>query len=201
MKKIANWNEIKEFASFKNPVGGFVCTITGVEDVSEKEYLKVYYDITEAVTPEQEEFVGMYEKRKQERGFDHPATIVSYKDTSLSFFKAFVTALENSNEGYEWDNDETKFVGLKIGFVIGEEEYEGRDKDGAPKIKVRTYVAERRSVDTIKNGDFKVPEFKKLVQKTATTATNPFATNGSSAVATNTEATFSPVEDVDECPF
>lgn len=201
MKKITNWNEIKEFANFKNPVGGFICTIKAVEDNPEKEYLKVYYDIAEAVTPEQEEFVGMYEKRKKERDFDYPATIVSYKIQSLPFFKGFVNALENSNKGYEWDNDETKFVGLNIGFVLGEEEYEGRDKDGSPKVKVRTYVAERRSVETIKNGDFKVPEFKKLAQKTTTPATNPFATNGDSAITSTVEPAPAVEDDTDICPF
>ena len=53
---------------------------------------------------------------------------------------------------------------MQIGFVIGEEQYMGRDKNGAPKVKVRTYVAERRSVQTIKDGDFIIPEFKKLEQ-------------------------------------
>ena len=198
MKQI-DLSNVPEFTKFKNPVGGFICQIKTVEDVPEKEYLKVGYDIVEAVTDDQNEFVGMYTKRKDERGFDYPINIVSYKDVALPFFKGFVTALENSNDGYKWDNDETKMVGLKIGFVIGEEEYEGQDKNGAPKIKVRTYVAERHSVDTIKNGEFETPEFKKLAQKTAKSEPNPFATNGSAP---------SPIgepmptdEDVDECPF
>lgn len=199
MKKIDNWNEIQEFARFKNPIGGFVCQIMKVEDFAEKEYLKVYYDIAEATTSEQEEFVGMYAKRKAERDFDYPATVVSYKTQSLSFFKGFVTALEKSNENYTWDNDEQKFVGLKIGFVLGEEEYEGKDKNGAPKVKVRTYVAERHSVDTIKNGEFEVPELKKLAQKTAKSEPNPFATNGSAPSPINEPMPAD--EDEEDCPF
>ena len=144
MKKL-NLDNVQEFTKFKNPVGGFICEIKSVEDVPEKEYLRVGYDIAEALSDEQKEFVGMYEKRKKERDFDYPTTVVSYKENSLPFFKGFVTALENSNKGYEWDNDETKFVGKLIGFVIGEEEYEGKDKNGAPKVKVRTYVYARRS--------------------------------------------------------
>ena len=204
MKKINGWDDIQQYTRFKNPVGGFICEIKTVEDVPEKEYLRVGYDIAEALNDDQKQFVGMYAKRKAERDFDYPSTVVSYKEQSLPFFKGFVTALEESNKGYEWDNDETKFVGKRIGFVIGEEEYEGKDKNGAPKVKVRTYVAERRSVQTIKDGDFEVPEFKKLTQATVERSANPFANNGAT-VAKETSTSepsgdFSALED-DDCPF
>lgn len=204
MKKIDNWSDIQEFTRFKNPVGGFICEIKEVEDVPDKEYLKIYYDIAEAVTPDQQEFVGMYTKRKKEKDFDYPSTIVSYKDSSLGFFKGFVTALEKSNKGYEWDNDETKFVGKLIGFVIGEEEYEGQDKNGATKIKVRTRVTERHSVDAIREGDFTTPEFKKLEQKSVKSQPNPFANNGSQSAfePKEEEPTFAALsEEEDDCPF
>ena len=63
MKKL-NLDNVQAFTRFKNPVGGFICEIKTIEDVPDKEYLKVGYDIAEAITPEQEEFVGMYAKRK-----------------------------------------------------------------------------------------------------------------------------------------
>jgi hypothetical protein len=209
MKKI-DLENVQEFTKFKNPVGGFICEIKTVEDVPEKEYLKIGYDIAEALNNEQKEFVGMYEKRKKERDFDYPTTVVSYKENSLPFFKGFITALENSNRGYKWDNDETKFVGKLIGFVIGEEEYEGKDKNGVPKVKVRTYVAERHSVDAIKEGDFDVPEFKKLTKAPVERASNPFANNGAApeknpfddieTPSVEDDNVFSTVED-DDCPF
>lgn len=204
MKKINGWNEIQEFAQFKNPVGGFICKIVAVEDVPDKEYLKVSYDIAEALNEDQKQFVGMYAKRKAERDFDYPVTVVSYKEQSLPFFKGFVTALEKSNKGYEWDNDETKFVGKLIGFVIGEEEYEGKDKEGNPRIRVRTNVVSRHSTDAIRAGDFKMPEFKKLAQKPVDSTPNPFATNGSapakSEPAQDAFAGASELAD-DDCPF
>ena len=209
MKKI-DLKNVQEFTKFKNPVGGFICEIKTVEDVPEKEYLRIGYDIAEALNDEQKEFVGMYEKRKKERDFDYPTTVVSYKENSLPFFKGFITALENSNKGYEWDNDETKFVGKLIGFVIGEEEYEGKDKNGAPKVKVRTYVAERHSIDAIKEGDFDVPEFKKLTKASVERASNPFANNGAvpeknpfddvETSSVEDDNVFATVED-DDCPF
>lgn len=202
MKKI-NLDNVQEFTRFRNPVGGFICEIKTVEDVADREYLKVGYDIAEALSEDQKEFVGMYAKRKAERDFDYPTTVVSYKENSLPFFKGFVTALENSNKGYKWDNDENKFVGKKIGFVIGEEEYEGRDKNGMPKVKVRTYVAERHSVQAIKDGDFEVPEFKKLSQPVVDRPVNPFEQSVNS-----TPITPDPIEsggfeavDDDDCPF
>lgn len=209
MKKI-DLENVQEFTKFKNPVGGFICEIKTVEDVPEKEYLRIGYDIAEALNNEQKEFVGMYEKRKKERDFDYPTTVVSYKENSLPFFKGFITALENSNRGYKWDNDETKFVGKLIGFVIGEEEYEGKDRNGVPKVKVRTYVAERHSVDAIKEGDFDVPEFKKLTKAPVERASNPFANNGAApeknpfddieTPSAEDDNVFATVED-DDCPF
>lgn len=209
MKKL-NLDNVQEFTKFKNPVGGFICEIKSVEDVPEKEYLRIGYDIAEALNNEQKEFVGMYEKRKKERDFDYPTTVVSYKENSLPFFKGFITALENSNRGYKWDNDETKFVGKLIGFVIGEEEYEGKDKNGVPKVKVRTYVAERHSVDSIKEGDFDVPEFKRLTKAPVERASNPFANNGAApeknpfddieTPSTEDDNVFNTLDD-DDCPF
>ena len=209
MKKI-DLKNVQEFTKFKNPVGGFICEIKTVEDVPEKEYLRIGYDIAEALNDEQKEFVGMYEKRKKERDFDYPTTVVSYKENSLPFFKGFVTALENSNKGYTWDNDETQFVGKRIGFVIGEEEYEGQDKNGAPKVKVRTYVAERHSVQAIKEGDFEVPEFKKLTKAPVERTSNPFDNNGAApeknpfddieTPSAEADNVFDTLED-DDCPF
>ena len=56
MKKL-NLDNVQEFTKFKNPVGGFICEIKTVEDVPEKEYLRVGYDIAEALSDEQKEFV------------------------------------------------------------------------------------------------------------------------------------------------
>ena len=212
MKKL-DLDNVQEFTKFKNPVGGFICEIKSVENFPEKEYLKIGYDIAEAVSDDQKEFVGMYEKRKKERDFDYHKTIVIYKESNeiaLRFFKSFVTAIETSNKGYKFQYEEQTLVGKLIGFVIGEEEYEGKDKNGVPKVKVRTYVAERHSVDAIKEGDFDVPEFKKLTKAPVERASNPFANNGAApeknpfddieTPSAEDDNVFATVED-DDCPF
>ena len=54
MKKL-NLDNVQEFTRFKNPVGGFICEIKSVEDVPDKEYLRIGYDIAEALNEEQKE--------------------------------------------------------------------------------------------------------------------------------------------------
>ena len=74
-------------------------------------------------------------------------------------FKAFKTALEKSNPGYTFREDDLQDMRRKyIGVVIGMEEYIA--KDGT--VKTRPTVRQTRSVDSIRNGDFKVPELKTL---------------------------------------
>ena len=151
MKNDINWNEVPEQTDFEKVVpGGYVCKITSVEDVPEKEYLKIEYDIAEGT------FKGYYEGLYKAKAFWGGKFIKSYKETARSFFKAFFTAVEKSNNGYKWDNDETKLKGKLIGLVIGEEEYEKKDKS----IGKRLYVDKPRSVDEIRKGNFTIPEFK-----------------------------------------
>ena len=145
-----NVQEAQEFERVKP--GGYVCVITSVEDMPEKEYLKIEYDIAAG------DLKDYYRTLYNNRGFWGASTIKSYKESALPFFKGFITAVEESNTGYHWDNDESKLVGKKVGMVLGEEEYEA--KDGS--IKTRLYVSNIRSVQKITAHDFKVPALKKL---------------------------------------
>ena len=74
---------------------------------------------------------------------------------------------------------------------------------------MKTYVAEKHSVDAIKEGDFEVPEFKKLAHGIAERTPNPFADNGSTPVERNPfdnveepseSEGFAAIDD-DDCPF
>ena len=47
MKNI-NWNEVQEATDLKTlPVGAYVAGIVAAQDVPEKEYLNIYWDIAE----------------------------------------------------------------------------------------------------------------------------------------------------------
>lgn len=139
------------------PVGGYICRIERVQDVMEKEYLRIDFDIFDG------DHKGRYADLFEKKAFWGGNFIRSYNDNSLPFFKAFLTAIENSNKGFEWKNNEMDLVGKMIGLVIGYEEY--NKKDGT--VGERTYVAQVRSVDSIRKGDFKLPELKKLKQKSS----------------------------------
>ena len=82
-----------------------------------------------------------------------------YKDTALRFFKSFKTSVEMSNKGYIFnDRNVQGLVGKYLGVVLGEEEYWKNNGDTGTRL----YVAQVRSCKAIQDGDFKVPELKKL---------------------------------------
>lgn len=146
---LTNVQESEEFESVKP--GGYICTITAVSDKPEKEYLLIEYDIAHG------NLKGYYKRLYDSKGFWGGKTVKSYKESALPFFKAFITAVEESNNGYHWNNDENTLVGKKVGIVIAEEEY----KSNSGEIKKRLYAASIRSIQKIQSGDFKVPDLKK----------------------------------------
>lgn len=147
-----NWDEIQEATEFESPKpGGYIAVIKSVEDVEEKEYLKIGWDFAEGA------YRGDNQATFDRAGFWPISFIRSYKESALGFFKSFKTALENSNRGYTFDEDHLNMmVGKYIGVVLGEEGY--INKNGEHKI--RSYVAQTRSVEAIQKGDFKVPEYR-----------------------------------------
>lgn len=207
MRKI-DLSKVPEFSNFRNPVGGFIVEIKEVKDIEEKEYLAVRYDIVDCKEEADKEFIGMYTKRKKERDFDLPMTAVSYKPTALPMFKGFCTAIKESNNGYDFEQtfNEAELVGKRFGAVFGEEEYLGKDKNGADKVKKRSTIVGRRSVEAIKNGEFTIPELKKLDSKPKT-APNPFEQQTATAPteeptpAENPFATDNPFAASDDIPF
>lgn len=145
---LTNVEEAKEYVRLG--AGGYICKITKVEDFPAKEYLRIEYDVVQG------EFKDYFKDLFEAKKFWGGNFIRSYKATALSFFKSFATAVENSNPKFKFDNDETKFVGKLIGLVLGEEGYIANDGSS----KSRLYVKETRSIESIKNKEFEVPEYK-----------------------------------------
>jgi hypothetical protein len=145
---LANVEEAKEYVRLG--AGGYICKITKAEDVPDREYLRIEYDIAQG------DFKDYFKDLFEAKNFWGGKLIKSYKVTALSFFKAFITAVEKSNAKFKFDNDETKLVGKLVGLVLGEEGYIGNDGSS----KSRLYVKEVRSIDVIKNGEFEVPLYK-----------------------------------------
>lgn len=156
MNSTTNWNEVDDLKEFeKLPAGGYICGITKVEDVADRQYLRIEYDIAEG------EFKNYFRNLNESLGFWAGNFIRSYTVKAQGFFKAFLTAVEKSNHTFkviDFNNDERKLKRMYVGLVLGEEEY----LNAKGEVKTRMYVAETRSTQAIKDGDFKVPEFKKL---------------------------------------
>ena len=163
MKNI-NWNNVPDPVELPRLTpGGYVCRITVAKDVPEKEYLKLEYDIAEG------EFKGHWNELYKAKSFWGGTFFRSYKEKALSMFKGFLTAVKESNPGFVFENDEKRLEGKLVGLVLGEEEY--RKKDGSDGT--RLYVANVRSVDKIRKGDFVVPP-KKLLQEGGSMSNNGF---------------------------
>lgn len=157
MKPIDMTN-VQEAGEFSRPsAGAYICEIIAVQDVPEKEYLKVTYDIIEG------EFAGYYSEIRA----NHPdwewtgAYVKSYKPTALPMFKRFCTAVSRSNGNFVFDGgavnaDEKSLIAKKIGLLLQEEEYYGNDGNK----RTRLIVNREFSIDKI--ADQKVPEIKRL---------------------------------------
>lgn len=150
----------------KLPAGGYICKIIDVEDVpmgkdpkkpDKGDYLRVYFDIADG------EYKGYY---SDDFGKKYPTVhsyVRSYKEKALGMFKGFLQAVDDSNgtdfvKAAEKGFSEKELVGKLIGLVLGYEEYESNFGE----IRERIYVAANRSTQAIVEGDFKVPELKKL---------------------------------------
>lgn len=162
MKSI-NLTDVKEATESKRlPAGVYLCVILDVEDVTDKEYLKVTYDIMRG------EYAGHFNTIRKE----HPdwswvgAYVKSYKPKALPMFKRFCTAVTKSNPGYVFDGqintDEKTLIGKGIGLVLGEEEYYGNDGEK----RTRLYVAREFPIDDF--GNQKVPALKTVKDETTT---------------------------------
>lgn len=139
--------------------GGYVCTITNVEDVRDKEYLRVDFDVSEG------KFKDYYKRLNEAKNFWGGRMVRSYKESALPFFKSMITAIRKSNSYFKWSddgqNDEKNLLGMKIGLIFGEEEYIGNDGTK----KTRLYVSGMRSVESIRANDFIVPDLKVLKEE------------------------------------
>lgn len=173
MKKVDMTN-VQEAGEFTRPAPGpYHCVIKSVEDVAEKEYLKIGYDITEG------EYKGYYTNLRKE----HPdwtwtgIYVKSYKPTGLPMFKRFCSAVSKSNGNYIFDggvvnSDEKSLIGKHIGIVLREEEYYSNSGDK----RTRLIVHSECPIDKL--ADQKIPPLKALKE----TPSNNFVNEGFGAV-------------------
>lgn len=166
LKKPSNYDEVQVNQDFERlELGGHKGIIKKVEEytspVSKNTSLKVEVD-----TASDDSQPNYYQKQYDENTNANKkwstggTKYVSLKEDEncVKMLKAFIKAVENSNNGfvYDWDKDVDQLNGKKVGLVFGLEEYE--DNEG--KIKTATKLNQFRSIDKV--SDVKIPKVKKI---------------------------------------
>lgn len=159
MQKLQGYDEATAFTGEFETIkpGAYVCRIRHVTS-EEKPYgflLKIGFDIADG------EYKGFYQKKFSEsQGDKWPGM---YYQTAMhekpSFFKGFITAIENSNDSFKWDWNEQNLVNRVFLGVFGEEEYKNFSGD----IKTVCKIQRVRSIDQLNS--VKIPEIKRLKQE------------------------------------
>lgn len=158
MKKIndTEWQNIKPssiFAPLKP--GGYVARIVSVEDVADREFLKIYFDIIEG------DFTDYFREQFNRFGDRWPnsGTLYrSYKQSALGMFKRFISCIEQSNPGFSWAWCESALNDADFGVVMVEDSY--TDSQGVKHCSLK--AKEVYTVDQIRGNKFYVPTQKKV---------------------------------------
>ena len=172
MQKINGWDEVKASGEFERlPNGAYQCTIITAEDIADKQYLKINFDICDGV------YLQFASQAYSNLGFWILSTVRSYKGGCEGMFKQFTNAVEASNDGYKWDWNENSLEGCDFGAVIVTEQYLKDNGDEGLRYKVKNvfglndfdkYAA--KTYEDAYSDDLKKPK----TEATATKAENPF---------------------------
>ena len=160
-------DKTKEYGDFQMlPRGGYVCVIKGAKveeradgsqfivlavDIAEGEYKDYYQHDLDRQTDEKVWHCRHWLNVPKDDGSE-------YDEWDKRKFKTFTTSLEKSNDGYKFDWDEQKFIGKLVGCLFNYREFE----TSSGTIGESPNLAQFRSVDTIRSGDYKLPKDKKL---------------------------------------
>ena len=119
ISKPTNFDQINENGgSRKLPMGGYVAIIKRVEDVKEKEYLNIEYDIAEG------EYKGIALDAFEAWGRWSHSFRVYYTEKAMWRLKKFITRVERTNNGFSFDwSNPNCLVNKGIGLVIGIRQY------------------------------------------------------------------------------
>lgn len=149
------------------PAGGYICKIVKADFDKSKagnDMLILFVDIAEG------DFAGCFAataKRFQPKaGWPNHAivrrNVLDADGKPSRFFKGLLNVIAESNNGLQLSAGGTihasQLVGKMCGFVFGDEEYPKQDGS----IGVRAAVRSAKTLDDIREGNFKIPPLKKL---------------------------------------
>jgi len=137
--------------------GQYLCEIIRVEDVQEKEYLKIGFDIIDG------KFKNIMSRIHSSKGRWPASGIMykSYKQKALGYFKRFIVAVEKSNADYIFDFDEQKLLHKKFVGNFGIEEWINDSGEVVESVKLE----EACSVESWKQGKIQTPAPKRIKQE------------------------------------
>lgn len=186
INKVENWDKVEaNYGESKRlKAGGYVCVVYACKQEQSKNtgknMLVINFDIAEG------EFKGFYMNKyknaprdnanPQEPKWQGKYYILLEGEGYEGRLKAFITSIEESNQGYVWDWNEENLKGKLFGGVFRDEEflYNGQ-------VLTSAKIWQVRSVKTIKDGEFEVPRMKELPQEEKAKLDAPFDNNFVSA--------------------
>lgn len=163
MKPIAGYENIQGSSDFTPlPKDGYVLDIKQAKEITDNgnPYIEVMFDIAEGEYKDyyKNNYDAQSGEDKKWRGrfrLYEPLMDGSEKDTwTQKTFKTFTNSLEDSNEGYHWDWDESKWAGKKIGGLFRYKDYQ--KNDGSTGMV--TEFKRATSVEKIRSGNFTLPD-------------------------------------------
>ncbi|MBQ7563614.1 MAG: hypothetical protein IJT16_06450 [Lachnospiraceae bacterium] len=175
IKQFKDYANTKAYGNFQAlPKGGYVARIMGATLKENRigQYVQVAMDIAEGeykgfFTRDYQEQTGEDKKWRCNYLLNVPVDDGSERDGwTKRRFKTFTEALEESNPGYVFDWEESKFKGLLVGALFNERQYEKNDGT----IGTATNLAQVISVDKVRNGDFTLPKDKLLSGSSSTSS-------------------------------
>lgn len=164
MEKVNGYEEAQaltgEFETLE--AGGYICKIINAEEEKSstgKRMLVITFDIADG------EHKDFYKRKfesdtRLDKKWQGIYRQMLDGEKAAGYLKGLMTSLEASNPSFKWNWDESKLKGLLFGGLFGREEYQ----NSLGEYKFATKLRFIRSVEKIKNNDFKVPG-DKLIQK------------------------------------
>lgn len=179
MKQFKGFERKEQVEWEQLPKGAYVIKLLNVKEEANKNisgtHLAIAFDIAEG------EYQGFYKKAfendtREDKKWNNDAVIYINcpEDNSQQWvidnFNKFITAVEDSNEGYHWSWDEktlkNKLVGAK--FCIEQSEYEGKIYD---HTKAKWFIAAKK----IRDGKYgKLPNDKLITNSKANDGPSDF---------------------------
>lgn len=184
MKRIDGFENAKIFTGEGKglPKGGYIIKIQDCAEVSGNKngraysYLSFSFDISEGDYKDhfRELWQNSTDETKKWKGIYNvfiPQPGDQYYDENVSRFKTIIANFEESNPGYHWDWNEKTLKDKYIGIIYREKEFLTNDNE----LIIITEPYGFRSVQTIRDGKYKMPNIKKLSKDTVSNVPQGFS--------------------------